>query len=239
MKIWKFLARYTKVCFYLGFHLHPFPHYVSVQNHTVISGLMSKIRSCEGVDESLNRSAARFLRWLGSSWRDCTKRVQCTKVTNCIFTRQSLNQHPTGGRKTRITMILGQRSGIRNDARFRRWRWPRWCRGVRSLLSREIYPDWLSSPCVSTAGTTHCIVFYRQNVYVKPLFLGLKAQCFPQLRKLSQRKVLSWFCLPPPCRQLTLLNDKSFQPLSDFRLVPNPRMKKASPPQLKGSYLGQ
>ena len=75
--------------------------------YTVISGLMSKIRSCEGVDESLNRSAARFLRWLGSSWRDCTKKgVQCTKVTNCIFTRQSLNQHPTGGRKTRITMIL-------------------------------------------------------------------------------------------------------------------------------------
>ena len=109
--------------------------------YTVISGLMSKIRSWQGVDESLNRSAARFLRWLGSSWRDCTKGVQCTKVTNCIFTRISLGQHQTGGRKTRITMILGQRSGIRNDARFRRWRWPRWCRGVRSLLSREIYPD--------------------------------------------------------------------------------------------------
>ena len=156
----------------------------------MIFGLMSKIRSCEGVDESLNRSAARFLRWLGSSWRDCTKGVQCTKVTNCIFTRQSLNQHQTGGSKTRITMILGQRSGIRNDARFRRWRGPRWCRGVRSLLSREIYPDWLSSPDPLSPLPGPPIVFYWQNVYVKPLFFGFESAMFSPIEKIEKSFVL-------------------------------------------------
>ena len=107
--------------------------------YTMISGLMSKIRSWQGVDESLNRSAARFLRWLGSSWRDCTKGVHQPNSPIAF----SPGRVSTSTSKPRITMIMWQRNGIRKlcAARFRRWRWPRWCRGVRSLLSREIYPD--------------------------------------------------------------------------------------------------
>ena len=79
-----------------------------------------------------------------------------TKLTNCIFTRQSLNQHQTGGRKTRITMILGQGNGIRCQIPEMALA-PLVPRCPFSLVAGNL-PGLIIFTRPTVAGTTHCLL---------------------------------------------------------------------------------